>query len=119
VEVEGLAEALEIHVVASTKRQKAQLQRPFMKSMRSLMLETYEEIVEKALKGRAAEFIDQTGELFVNGLYEAVDRRVATLSQYSQGSWSPKKFALLSQALLDERWLFELAKRRCTPLPKE
>jgi hypothetical protein len=31
----GLAEALEIHVVASTKRQKAQLQRPFMKSMRS------------------------------------------------------------------------------------
>lgn len=40
------------------------------------MLETPEEVLDKGLKGRAAEFIVETGDLFVNGLYEAVDRTV-------------------------------------------
>jgi hypothetical protein len=41
------------------------------------MLETAEDVLEKGLKGRAAEFIVETGDLFVNGLYEAVDRTVS------------------------------------------
>ena len=41
------------------------------------MLETADEVLDKGLKGRAAEFIMETGVLFVNGLYEAVDRTVA------------------------------------------
>lgn len=40
------------------------------------MLETPEEVLEKGLKGRAAEFIVETGDLFVNGLYESVERTV-------------------------------------------
>jgi hypothetical protein len=40
------------------------------------MLDTIEEVVEKGLKGRAALYISGTGQLFVNGLYEAVDRTV-------------------------------------------
>jgi len=43
------------------------------------MLETTEEVLDKGLKGRAAEFITETGDLFVNGLYEAVDRTVADM----------------------------------------
>jgi hypothetical protein len=39
-----------------------------------MMLTTPEEVDEKKLRGKAAEFIQQTGVLFVNGLYEAVDR---------------------------------------------
>ena len=38
------------------------------------MLDSVEEVLEKGLKGRAALFISGTGQLFVNGLYEAVDR---------------------------------------------
>ena len=38
------------------------------------MLTTPEQVDEKKLRGKAAEFIEQTGVLFVNGLYEAIDR---------------------------------------------
>jgi hypothetical protein len=41
-----------------------------------VMLTTPDEVLERGLKGRAAEFIAETGDLFVNGLYEAVDRTV-------------------------------------------
>ncbi|HTT84022.1 MAG TPA: hypothetical protein VMF67_11115 [Rhizomicrobium sp.] len=47
---------------------------------RIIMLEQAEDIAEKGLKGRAAEFIPETGELFVNGLYEAVERMVSDLA---------------------------------------
>jgi hypothetical protein len=40
------------------------------------MLDNSEEIAERGLKGRAALFILETGDLFVNGLYEAVTRTV-------------------------------------------
>ena len=43
------------------------------------MLLTPEAVQERSLKGRAAEFIPETGDLFVNGLYEAVDRTVADI----------------------------------------
>jgi len=44
-----------------------------------VMLETQEAVDEKKLKGRAAEFFVETGTLFVNGLYEAVDRTIADI----------------------------------------
>jgi hypothetical protein len=40
------------------------------------MLESIEDVIDKGLKGRAASFVIETGELFVNGLYEAGDRTV-------------------------------------------
>ena len=46
----------------------------YEKPPKIFMLEEVEEIVDKGLKGRAAVFFLETGELFVNGLYEAVDR---------------------------------------------
>jgi hypothetical protein len=48
----------------------------FEKPPKITMLETQEEVLEKGLKGRAAEFFLETGDLFVNGLYEAVDRTI-------------------------------------------
>jgi hypothetical protein len=51
----------------------------YEKPPKIIMLVTPEEVFEKGLKGRAAEFIVETGDLFVNGLYEAVDRTVADI----------------------------------------
>ncbi len=39
-----------------------------------IMLDDDSDVAEKGLRGRAAKFITETGDLFVNGLYEAVDR---------------------------------------------
>jgi hypothetical protein len=54
------------------------------------MLETPEEVLEKGLKGRAAEFIIETGDLFVNGLYEAVDRTVSDVEPEFVGQADPE-----------------------------
>jgi hypothetical protein len=48
----------------------------FEKPPKFHMLDNSEEIAERGLKGRAALFILETGDLFVNGLYEAVTRTV-------------------------------------------
>jgi hypothetical protein len=49
----------------------------YEKAPEILMLTTPEDVEDKKLKGKAASFIVETGVLFVNGLYEAVDRTVA------------------------------------------
>lgn len=54
------------------------------------MLETLEEVTEKNLKGRAAEFILETGVLFVNGLYEAVERTVNDVEPEFVGQADPE-----------------------------
>jgi hypothetical protein len=54
------------------------------------MLVTPEQVLEKGLKGRAAEFIMETGDLFVNGLYEAVDRTVADIEPEFDGQIEPE-----------------------------
>ena len=54
------------------------------------MLETLEAVQEKGLKGRAAEFIPETGDLFVNGLYEAVERTVADIEPEFTGQIEPE-----------------------------
>jgi hypothetical protein len=55
------------------------------------MLETPEAVFEKGLKGRAAQFIMETGDLFVNGLYEAVDRTLADIEPEFAGQTEPEK----------------------------
>jgi hypothetical protein len=52
----------------------AALYEVYEKAPTIIMLDSVEEVLEKGLKGRAALFISGTGQLFVNGLYEAVDR---------------------------------------------
>ena len=49
----------------------------YEKAPQIIMLTTPEDVEDKQLKGKAASFIAETGVLFVNGLYEAVDRTVA------------------------------------------
>lgn len=51
----------------------------YEKAPKITMLESIEDVLEKGLKGRAATFVTETGDLFVNGLYEAVDRTVTDL----------------------------------------
>jgi hypothetical protein len=53
------------------------------------MLDTAEQVEEKGLRGKAAEFIVQTGVLFVNGLYEAVDRTVTDVEPEYIGKTDP------------------------------
>ena len=55
------------------------------------VLVTPDEVREKGLKGRAAEFIVETGDLFVNGLYEAVDRTVADVEPEFVGQAEPER----------------------------
>src|SRR5262249_2686120 len=51
----------------------------FEKPPKITMVETPEEVSEKGLKGRAAEVIIETGDLVVNGLYEAGQRSLNDL----------------------------------------
>jgi hypothetical protein len=63
----------------------------YEKPPKIIMLVTPEEVFEKGLKGRAAEFIVETGDLFVNGLYEAVDRTVADIEPEFIGQAEPER----------------------------
>jgi hypothetical protein len=90
----------------------------YEKPPKIIMLETYEEIVEKALKGRAAEFIDQTGELFVNGLYEAVDRRVADIEPEFAGQLEPEKIRALVTSAARRALAFRVGKATVYALAK-
>ena len=71
------------------------------------MLETSEAVLEKGLKGRAAEFIHETGDLFVNGLYEAVDRTIADIEPEFAVHMEPEKV----RALITSAARRELARR--------
>jgi hypothetical protein len=62
----------------------------YEKAPEIIMLKTPEDVEEKKLKGKAAEFIVQTGVLFVNGLYEAVDRTVADVEPEYAGQGDPE-----------------------------
>lgn len=54
------------------------------------MLDTEEEVAERKLKGRAAFFYIETGDLFVNGLYEAVNRTVDDIEPEFTGQAEPE-----------------------------
>jgi hypothetical protein len=62
----------------------------YEKAPEIFMLTTPEEVDEKKLRGKAAEFIRETGVLFVNGLYEAVDRTVADVEPEYVGQGDPE-----------------------------
>jgi hypothetical protein len=62
----------------------------YEKAPEIIMLDTPEQIEEKGLKGKAAEFIVQTGVLFVNGLYEAVDRTITEVEPEYVGQGDPE-----------------------------
>jgi hypothetical protein len=62
----------------------------YEKAPEIIMLKTPEDVEEKRLKGKAASFIAETGVLFVNGLYEAVDRTVAEIEPEYVGQAEPE-----------------------------
>lgn len=54
------------------------------------MLDRIEDVLDKGLKGRAAFFVRETGELFVNGLYEAVERSIGDTEGEFTGDVDPE-----------------------------
>jgi hypothetical protein len=54
------------------------------------MLVTEEGVADKKLKGRGAMFIIETGDLFVNGLYEAVTRTIEDIEPEFMGQSDPE-----------------------------
>jgi len=54
------------------------------------MLDKEEEVADKKLKGRGAMFIIETGDLFVNGLYEAVARTLEDIEPEFTGQADPE-----------------------------
>jgi hypothetical protein len=62
----------------------------YEKAPEIIMLKTIEDVEEKQLRGKAASFIAETGVLFVNGLYEAVDRTVAEVEPEYVGQADPE-----------------------------
>jgi hypothetical protein len=62
----------------------------FEKPPNFIMLDKPEEVLDKGLKGRAAMFILETGDLFVNGLYEAVARTLEDIEPEFVGEADPE-----------------------------
>jgi hypothetical protein len=62
----------------------------YEKAPEIIMLDTAEQVEEKGLRSKAAEFIVQTGMLFVNGLYEAVDRTLVDVESEYVGQTDPE-----------------------------
>jgi hypothetical protein len=82
------------------------------------MLETPEEVLDIGLKGRAAEFIMETGDLFVNGLYEAVDRTVADVEPEFIGQTEPEKIRELVTSAARRALAFRVGKATVYALAK-
>jgi hypothetical protein len=82
------------------------------------MLVTSEAVQEKGLKGRAAEFIPETGDLFVNGLYEAVDRTVADTEPEFAGQIEPETLRSLVTKAARHALVFRVGKATVYALAK-
>jgi hypothetical protein len=82
------------------------------------MLESAEAVQEKGLKGRAAEFIHETGDLFVNGLYEAVDRTVADIEPDFTGQIEPETIRSLVTSAARRALAFRVGKATVYALAK-
>jgi hypothetical protein len=82
------------------------------------MLESAEAVQEKGLKGRAAEFIHETGDLFVNGLYEAVDRTVADIEPEFTGQKEPETIRSLVTSAARRALAFRVGKATVYALAK-
>jgi hypothetical protein len=76
------------------------------------MLESQEAVDEKKLKGRAAEFFIETGTLFINGLYEAVDRTIGDIESEFAEQGDPESIrTLVTKAA---RWAMALRVGKAT-----
>jgi len=82
------------------------------------MLETAEAVLDKDLKGRAATFIYETGDLFVNGLYEAVDRTVADIEPEFAGQADPEKVRELVTSAARHALVYRVGKATVFALAK-
>jgi hypothetical protein len=82
------------------------------------MLETAEAVQERGLKGRAAEFIPETGDLFVNGLYEALDRTVADIEPEFAGQIEPETLRSLVTRAARHALAFRVGKATVYALAK-
>ena len=82
------------------------------------MLETPQEVLDLGLKGRAAEFIHETGDLFVNGLYEAVDRTIADIEPEFAGQADPEKIRTLVTSAARRALAFRVGKATVYALAK-
>lgn len=82
------------------------------------MLKTLEEVQEKGLKGRAAEFIPETGDLFVNGLYGAVDRTLADIEPEFTGQIEPESLRSLVTRAARHALVFRVGKATVYALAK-
>jgi hypothetical protein len=82
------------------------------------MLETPEAVQERGLKARAAEFIPETGDLFVNGLYEAVDRTLADVEPEFTGQIEPEALRSLITRAARHALAFRVGKATVYALAK-
>jgi hypothetical protein len=82
------------------------------------MLETQEAVDEKKLKGRAAEFFIETGTLFINGLYEAVDRTISDIEPEFAGQGDPESIRTLVTNAARRAMAFRVGKATVFALAK-
>jgi hypothetical protein len=83
-----------------------------------VMLETQEAVDEKKLKGRAAEFFIETGTLFINGLYEAVDRTISDIEPEFAGQGDPESIRTLVTNAARRAMAFRVGKATVFALAK-
>jgi hypothetical protein len=83
-----------------------------------IMLETQEAVDEKKLKGRAAEFFIEAGTLFVNGLYEAVDRTIADIEPEFTAQGDPESVRTLVTKAARRAMAFRVGKATVFALAK-
>lgn len=90
----------------------------YEKAPNIIMLETHEDVREKGLQGRAATFVTETGDLFVNGLYEAIDRTVADIEPEFAGQSDPETVRKLVIAAARRAMAFRVGKATVFALAK-
>jgi hypothetical protein len=90
----------------------------FEKPPHFIMLTTPEEVAEKKLKGRAATFILETGDLFVNGLYEAVTRTLEDIEPEFVGAGDPEVIRQLLTSEARRQLAFRVGKATVFALAK-
>jgi hypothetical protein len=83
-----------------------------------IMLKTREQVDEKKLKGRAAEFFIEAGTLFVNGLYEAVDRTIADIEPEFAAQGDPESVRMLVTEAARRAMVFRVGKATVFALAK-
>ena len=81
------------------------------------MLENPEDVLDKGLHGRAALFVE-TGDLFVNGLYEAIERTVADIEPEFAGQAESETVRTLITAAARRAMAFRVGKATVFALAK-